>query len=98
MKIPTLIGFVLLVASSGAYAYQKISATAATAGHDVKYTQYTLKCNSGAERKTSSAPAGFGITGYYATDNPYSNSSEGVYISAKNYNSFDASAKKVCNE
>jgi hypothetical protein len=98
MKISTLIGLVLVVASSSANAYQKTATTAATAGQNVKYTQYTLKCNSGAVRKTSSAPGGFGVTGYYATDNPYSNSSEGVYITAKSYGNFDASAKKVCNE
>jgi hypothetical protein len=96
MKKAFLIGFALVVVSSSANAYQKIS-TVKTGGNSPLYV-ITVKCDSGAQRKTSSADAGFGITGYYATDNPYSTDQGHSYISAPNYKTFDASAKKVCNE
>jgi hypothetical protein len=85
MKIPTLIGLVLMVASSSAFAYKVASQKKTNTFGGAPNTTYNIVCNSGAAKTVVSNP-GWTSTTYKIS---------GV---GGDFSSVDQAAKKACNE
>ena len=86
MKISTLIGLVLVVASSSAFAYQVASQKKTTTFSGAPNTTYNITCNSGASKTVVSNPVSW-------TETTYS-----ISGAAESFSSLDQAAKSGCNE
>ena len=85
MKISTLIGLVLVVASSSASAYQVASQKKTTTFGGSPNTTYNITCNSGASKTVVSVP-------------DWTSTTYNISGAAGSFSSVDQAAKKACNE